>query len=396
MKRVILGVTASISAYKIANLCSMLVKLNYDVHVIMTKNATNFINPLIFETLTNNKCLVDTFDTNEEFPITHISLPQNADLMLIAPASANILGKIANGISDDMLTSCVTACTCKVLIAPAMNTHMYGNPITKDNVKKLERFGYAIIEPDTGMLACGEVGIGKLPAEEVLLDYILREISCDKDLVGEKILITAGPTRESLDPVRFITNHSSGKMGYELAKCAMLRGADVTLISGPTTIKKPPFVDVIDVTSARQMYEKVLEYYEDFDIIIKSAAVADYTPKHKSEQKMKKSDGELILELEKTSDILAYLGKNKKPHQFICGFSMETENMIENSRKKLEHKNVDMIVANNLTTKGAGFQGDTNVVTILTKEIVKELELMSKQEVSYKILDEIKEIQNNN
>lgn len=389
MKRIIIGVTASISAYKTANLCSMLVKLGYDVHVIMTKNATKFISPLIFEALTKNKCLVDTFDTNDDFPITHISLPQSSDLMIIAPASANVLGKIANGISDDMLTSCVTACTCKVLIAPAMNTHMYTNEITQDNIRKLKKFGYKMIEPDTGLLACGDVGTGKLPSEDILLDHIIKETSKIKDLEGKNVLITAGPTREDIDPVRFITNHSSGKMGYELAKCAMLRGANVTLISGVTNIKKPSFVDVIQVVSAKDMYDKVIENYEKADIIIKSAAVADYTPKQTSQNKIKKSDSEMTLELCKTQDILAYLGKHKKQNQFICGFSMETENMIENSSKKLISKNADMIVANNLKVEGAGFQGDTNIVTIITKNNIIDNCIMSKAEVATKILDEI-------
>ena len=388
-KTVVLGVTGSIAAYKIANLASSLVKLHADVQVIMTKNATNFINPITFETLTRNKCLVDTFDRNFQFNVEHVSLAKRADIFLVAPASANVIGKIANGIADDMLTTTIMACKCPKLISPAMNTNMYENPIVQDNLKKLEHYGYEIINPACGYLACGDTGAGKMPEPDVLLSYILRTIALEKDLKGTKVLVTAGPTREKLDPVRFITNHSTGKMGYAIAEHCMLRGADVTLISGPVSIAPPPFVKVIPVVSAKDMAEAVKANFEEQQIIIKTAAVADYRPANVAEEKIKKKEGDNVLALERTEDILAYLGKHKKEGQFICGFSMETENMLENSRAKLERKNADMIVANNLKVTGAGFGTDTNVVTVITKDDYVELEMMSKQDVAGKIVDMI-------
>ena len=387
-KTVLLGVTGSIAAYKIANLASMLKKLDCDVHVLMTQNATNFINPITFETLTGTKCLVDTFDRNFQFSVEHVSIAKLADVVLVAPASANVIGKLANGIADDMLTTTVMACRCKILVSPAMNTNMYHNPIVQDNLDKLRRFDYEIIAPDKGYLACGDVGDGKMPAETVLLEYILREIACEKDLVGKNVLVTAGPTQERIDPVRFISNHSSGKMGYAIAKNCMLRGANVTLVTGKTSIEAPKFVKVVPITSAKEMYEAVIAVYEEQDVVIKAAAVADYCPKNPAEEKVKKKDGELSIELERTDDILKYLGEHKT-RQFLCGFSMETENMLENSRAKLEKKNLDMIVANNLKQEGAGFGVDTNVVTMITKEAVKELEIMSKEDVAEAIVNEI-------
>ena len=388
-KTVVLGVTGSIAAYKIANLASALVKLHADVHVIMTQNATNFINPITFETLTNNKCLVDTFDRNFQFNVEHVSLAKKADVFMVAPASANAIGKIANGIADDMLTTTIMACKCKKFISPAMNTNMFENPIVQDNLKKLAGYGYEIIAPACGYLACGDTGAGKMPEPETLLSYILREIALEKDMVGAKVLITAGPTQEALDPVRFITNHSTGKMGYAIAENCMRRGADVTLVSGPVSIAPPPFVKVVNVKSAADMAEAVKACYKDQQIIIKTAAVADYRPAHVADEKIKKKEGDNVLELERTEDILAYLGANRQPGQFICGFSMETENMLENSRAKLERKNVDMIVANNLKVAGAGFGVDTNVVTFITKEECVEHELMSKSEVAGTIVDYI-------
>ncbi len=388
-KTVLLGVTGSIAAYKIANLASMLVKLHTDVHVLMTKNAVNFINPITFETLTGNKCLIDTFDRNFQYSVEHVALAKKADVVLIAPASANIIGKIAGGIADDMLTTTVMACKCKKLIAPAMNTNMYENEIVQDNIKKLRHYKYEIIEPAVGYLACKDVGAGKMAEVDILLEYILREIAYKKDMLGKRVLVTAGATREAIDPVRFITNHSTGKMGYSIAKLAAYRGAAVTLISGHTEIAKPLFVDIIDVESAKDMFEAVKSVYGSQDIIIKTAAVADYTPASVSDEKIKKKDGELNIKLERTVDILAYLGKHKKEGQLICGFSMETENLIENSRKKLIKKNVDMIVANNLKVAGAGFGTDTNVVTIITREEEKKLPIMSKPDVANQILDMI-------
>ena len=392
-KTVLIGVSGSIAAYKIASLVSSLKKLDANVHVVMTSNATNFINPITFETLSNNKCLVDTFDRNFEFKTEHISISKQADLVVLAPATANVIGKIANGIADDMLTTTVMACKCKKLIAPAMNTNMYENPIVQDNINKLKRFGYEIIEPDEGYLACGDVGKGKMVEPEELLEYILKEIAFEKDLEGKKILITAGPTIEKIDSVRYLTNHSSGKMGYKLAKHAMQRGAKVTLISGKTSIKPPKFIKVINVISAQEMFDAVKENFESQDIIIKAAAVADYKPKEFFDGKIKKKGLELNLELERTDDILKYIGEHKT-NQFVCGFSMETDNMIENSKEKLISKNLDMIVANNLRQEGAGFGGDTNIVTIITKNNIKELDILSKEEVAKKVIDNILEILN--
>lgn len=388
-KNVILGVTGSIAAYKIANLASALVKLHADVTVIMTQNATNFINPITFETLTGNKCLVDTFDRNFQYSVEHVSLAKKADIFLVAPASANVIGKMANGIADDMLTTTILACKCPKLVSPAMNTNMYENPIVQDNLKKLESYGFEVINPAVGYLACGDTGAGKMPEPEVLLAYIMRTIAHEKDMVGKKVLVTAGPTREKLDPVRFITNHSTGKMGYAIAENCMRRGAEVTLVSGPVAIAPPPFVKVVPVVSAADMAKAVKACCDEQDIIIKTAAVADYRPAHPAEEKIKKKDSDSQLELERTEDILAYLGAHKRSNQFICGFSMETENMLENSRAKLTKKNVDMIVANNLKVAGAGFGTDTNVVTLITKETCKELELMSKSDVAEAIVTEI-------
>lgn len=394
-KTVVLGVTGSIAAYKMANLTSMLVKQHADVYVLMTKNATNFIHPITFETLTNHKTLVDTFDRNFNYNIEHVSLAKKADIVLVAPASANVIGKIANGIADDMLTTTVMACKCKKLIAPAMNTQMFENPIVQDNLKKLEHYGMTVIQPAVGLLACKDVGAGKLPSEEELMDYILQEIRFEKDLVGKKLLITAGPTVESIDPVRFISNHSTGKMGYALARVAAERGADVTLISGPVNLQAPRFVKLVPVVSAQDMFEAVKAHSAEADIIIKAAAVADYTPEVVADEKIKKSDGEAELKLKRTTDILKWLGENRVAgkKQFLCGFSMETEHMVENSRAKLEKKNLDMIVANNLKVPGAGFGVDTNVVTLITKSGTKELPQMSKEEVADGILDEILRLQ---
>lgn len=388
-KCVVLGVTGSIAAYKIANLASALVKLHADVNVIMTKNATNFINPITFETLTGNKCLVDTFDRNFQFNVEHVALAKRADIFLVAPASANVIGKIAGGIADDMLTTTIMACKAPKLISPAMNTNMFENPIVQDNLKKLRSYGYEVIQPASGYLACGDTGAGKMPEPETLLAYILRTIACEKDMVGKKVLVTAGPTQEPVDPVRFITNHSTGKMGYAIAENCMRRGAEVTLVSGPVQIASPLCVRLIPVVTAADMASAVKECYKEQDIIIKTAAVADYRPAHPADEKVKKKDAESVLELERTEDILAYLGAHRRDGQFICGFSMETENMLENSRAKLAKKNVDMIVANNLKVAGAGFGTDTNVVTIITKDDCKQLELMSKSEVAASIVDEI-------
>ena len=391
-KTVVLGVTGSIAAYKIANLASMLVKLHADVNVIMTRNATNFINPITFETLTGNKCLIDTFDRNFQFNVEHVALAKRADIFLVAPASANVIGKIAHGIADDMLTTTIMACKCPKLISPAMNTNMFENPILQDNLKILEKYGYELIQPASGYLACGDTGAGKMPEPETLLQYILRTIAKEKDLAGKQILITAGPTQEKIDPVRYITNHSTGKMGYALARAAMLRGARVTLVTGPVAIEPPMFVDVVPVTSAQHMADAVISRAPQMDIIIKAAAVADYRPVNPADEKIKKRDGEeASISLERTTDILKILGEQKKEGQFLCGFSMETENMLENSKAKLEKKNLDMIVANNLKVQGAGFGTDTNVVTLITKDTIKELELMSKDQVADAILTAILE-----
>ncbi len=387
-KTVVLGVTGGIAAYKMPNVARMLKKMHCNVHVIMTQNATNFITATTFETLTGNKCLIDTFDRNFEFSVEHVAIAKQADLVLIAPATANVIGKIAGGIADDMLTTTVMACTCKILIAPAMNHNMYHNSIVQENIEKLKRHGYEIIDPVCGMLANGDTGDGKLPSEETLVSYVVRELAHEKDLHGKKVLVTAGPTQEAIDPVRYITNHSTGKMGYALAEAAMLRGAEVTLISGPTAIEPPMFVNVIPIISAQEMFEKVATNATESDIIIKAAAVADYRPKEVCDEKIKKSDHDTEIELERTTDILAYLGKNKGK-TFLCGFSMETENMLENSRRKLDKKNLDMIVANNLKDKGAGFGVDTNLITIITRDRELQLELMSKQDAANCILDEI-------
>lgn len=387
-KTVVLGVTGGIAAYKVPNVARMLKKMHCNVHVIMTQNATNFITATTFETLTGNKCLIDTFDRNFEFSVEHVAIAKQADLVLIAPATANVIGKIAGGIADDMLTTTVMACTCKILIAPAMNHNMYHNSIVQENIEKLKRHGYEIIDPVCGMLANGDTGDGKLPSEETLVSYVVRELAHEKDLHGKKVLVTAGPTQEAIDPVRYITNHSTGKMGYALAEAAMLRGAEVTLISGPTAIEPPMFVNVIPIISAQEMFEKVATNATENDIIIKAAAVADYRPKEVCDEKIKKSDHDTEIELERTTDILAYLGKNKGK-TFLCGFSMETENMLENSRRKLDKKNLDMIVANNLKDKGAGFGVDTNLITIITRDRELQLELMSKQDAANCILDEI-------
>lgn len=392
-KNVVLAVTGSIAAYKIANLASMLVKQHAKVTVLMTKNAVNFINPITFETLTGNKCLIDTFDRNFQYNVEHVSLAKETDIVLVAPASANVIGKLANGIADDMLTTTVMACTCKKVIAPAMNTQMYQNPIVQDNIAKLKRFGMEVITPDTGHLACGDEGIGKMPSEQVLLDYIMREAAFEKDLDGRKIVVTAGPTQEMIDPVRYITNHSTGKMGYAIAENAMLRGADVTLITGKTSIAPPPFVKVVNVVSAREMFDAVKAEMETADILIKSAAVADYRPLEAAQEKLKKGDEDLFICLARTDDILKYVGEHKRQGQFLCGFSMETENMLENSRAKLEKKNLDLIVANNLKQSGAGFATDTNIVTLISRDETEELPLLSKKEVAVRILDKIKKIE---
>lgn len=388
-KTVLLGVTGSIAAYKIAYLVSALKKQQADVHVLMTRNATNFINPITFETLTGNKCLVDTFDRNFQFQVEHVSIAKKADVVMIAPASANVIGKLAHGIADDMLTTTIMACRCKKFISPAMNTNMFENPIVQDNLKTLEHYGYEVIDPAVGYLACGDTGAGKMPEPETLLNYILRECACEKDMKGLKVLVTAGPTQEAIDPVRYITNHSSGKMGYAIAKMAMLRGADVTLVSGRTALAPPPFVRVVPVVTARDMYEAVTSVSQEQDIIIKAAAVADYRPASVSDEKIKKKDDDMSIALERTDDILKYLGEHKPDGQFLCGFSMETENMIGNSRVKLTRKNLDMVAANNVKMAGAGFQGDTNVLTLITQDEEVSLPLMSKEDAAGKILDKI-------
>lgn len=388
-KTVLLGVTGSIAAYKIAGLASMLVKQHADVTVLMTKNATNFINPITFETLTGNKCLIDTFDRNFQYSVEHVALAKRADVVLVAPASANVIGKIANGIADDMLTTTVMACRCKILISPAMNTNMFENPIVQDNLAKLRRFGYTVIEPDSGYLACGDTGKGKMPSEQTLFEWILREIACEKDLLGQKVLVTAGATAERIDPVRFITNHSTGRMGCAVAKRAMLRGAEVTLVCGRMAVEPPPFVRVVRVESAAEMFKAVKAAAQEANIVVKAAAVADYRPKTVAAEKVKKTDGNLSVALERTDDILAYLGAHKREGQFLCGFAMETENLLENAAGKLARKNLDLIVANSLRTEGAGFGGDTNVVTLLTKEETQALPLLSKDETADRILTKI-------
>ncbi len=387
-KTVVLGVTGSIAAYKTANLASALKKLGADVHVIMTKNATNFINPITFETLTGNKCLVDTFDRDFEFSVEHVSLADRADVFMVAPATANVIGKIAGGIADDMLTTTIMACKAKKIISPAMNTNMFENPIVQDNIEKLKKYDYEIIDPATGYLACGDTGKGKMPEPEVLLEYILKEIAFEKDLEGKNVLITAGPTKEAIDPVRFISNHSTGTMGYALAKNAVRRGANVTLVTGPTSIDKPMFVDVVEVTSADEMFDAVDKVFDEQDIVIMSAAVADYKPKKVSKEKIKKSEKDVIIELEENKDILFEMSKRKK-NQFLVGFAMETENMVENSRHKLEQKGLDLICANNLKTEGAGFGTGTNVITLISKDSEEELEKAPKDNVASQILDRV-------
>ncbi|MDE6318806.1 MAG: bifunctional phosphopantothenoylcysteine decarboxylase/phosphopantothenate--cysteine ligase CoaBC [Lachnospiraceae bacterium] len=387
-KHVILGVTGRIAAYKIASLASMIVKKQADVTVIMTPNATNFINPITFESLTGNKCLVDTFDRNFEFQVEHVSLAKQTDVVLVAPASANVIAKAAHGIADDMLTTTLLACTCPKIIAPAMNTRMYQNPVVQDNMRTLERYGMEVIAPASGYLACGDTGKGKMPEPEVLYEALVRALT-PKDLAGKKVLVTAGPTQEKLDPVRYISNHSTGKMGYAIAAAAVRRGADVTLVSGKTDLQPPMGVQVVPVVSAADMAEAVKAASSAQDIIIKAAAVADYRPAAVAQEKMKKKDGELSNALERTEDILAWLGEHRREGQILCGFSMETEHLLENSRAKLEKKKIDMIVANNLRQEGAGFGTDTNVVTLLTKQGTEELPLLSKEEVADRLLDRL-------
>lgn len=388
-KNVVLAVTGSIAAYKIANLASMLKKLHCRVTVLMTKNATNFINPITFETLTGNKCLIDTFDRNFQYSVEHVSLAKETDVVLVAPASANVIGKLAHGIADDMLTTTVMACECHKIIAPAMNTHMYHNPVVQDNLKILERYGMEVVAPDYGYLACGDVGDGKMPSEETLLSYILKEIAYEKDMIGKRVLVTAGPTREAIDPVRFITNHSSGKMGYAIALACMQRGAEVTLVTGPASQEPPRFVKVVPAVSAKDMFEAVKDNYRDQDIIIKAAAVADYRPKEIAENKIKKSEDYMEIRLEKTQDILGFLGQNRREGQFLCGFSMETQDVIENSKKKLLKKQIDMIAANNLKEAGAGFGTDTNIITVITKDGSETLPIMTKDEAAHSLIDRI-------
>ena len=388
-KTVVLGVTGSIAAYKIANLASSLVKLHADGHVIMTKNATNFINPITFETLTKNKCMTDTFDRNFMYNVAHVSIADKADVMLVAPASANIIAKMAHGIADDMLSTTYLAMKCPVIVSPAMNVNMFTNPVVQRNIKTLEEFGVTVIPPDNGYLACGYTGAGKMPSELVLLDYILRETAKEKDLAGKRVLVTAGPTRESIDPVRFITNHSTGKMGYAVARQAMLRGAEVTLVSGPVSIDPPPFVRVVNVSSAKDMFEAVKVNFADADIIIKTAAVADYTPESTADEKIKKSDGSLSIQMKRTADILKWLGENKRDGQVLCGFSMETDNMLENSRAKLQKKNADLIAANSLRDEGSGFGTDTNHLVLIKRDGVTDLPLLSKSDAADRLLDEL-------
>ena len=387
-KTILLGVTGGIAAYKAAALASALVKQHAAVEVVMTQNATQFVTPLTFEQLTGRRTMVDTFDRNFSHQVEHISLAQRTDLVIVAPATANVCAKLAHGLADDMLTTTVLACKCPKLIAPAMNTNMYENPVTQDNLEILRKYGWDVIEPASGRLACGAVGKGKMPEPEDLVQHILKYLAFSHDLVGKHILVTAGPTRESLDPVRYLTNHSTGKMGYALAKMAMLRGAEVTLVTGPTVITPPPFVNVISVTSAQVMFDAVTKNAQECDIIIKAAAVADYTPADYSDNKVKKKDGDMFIPLKRTQDILKYLGEHRRPGQVICGFSMETQDMLENSRAKLEKKNVDMICANNLKQSGAGFGVDTNVITMITKEETIELPMLTKEQAANAILDQ--------
>lgn len=391
-KTILLGVSGSIAVYKICNLARMLIKLGAEVHVAMTPNSLNFVHPLTFETLTQHKCLIDTFDRNFEYSVEHVSIAKKADVAVIAPASANVIGKIANGIADDMLTTTFMACPCKKIIAPAMNHNMLHNPIVQDNLRKLEGYGYEIIGSAHGMLANGDMGDGRLPDEEVLLEHIIRAVAFEKDLAGKKVLVTAGATRESIDPVRFITNHSSGKMGYAVARAAMLRGADVTVVAAHTDVEPPMFVNVVPVESAQDMFEAVKAHLDESDFVIKAAAVADYTPLTVADNKIKKSDGDLSIPLKRTTDILKYIGENRRSGQVICGFSMETENVIENSRRKLTKKNADMICANSLRHEGAGFGTDTNIITLITADDTQEMELMSKFDAANVILSKLVEI----
>ena len=391
-KTVVLGVSGGIAAYKIASLASMLKKQHADVQVIMTRNATNFINPITFESLTGNKCLVDTFDRNFQHSVEHVALAKRADIFMAAPATANVIAKLAHGIADDMLTTTALACRCKKIVVPAMNTNMYENPVVQDNLELCRKYGMEVLDPAVGYLACGDTGAGKMPEPEELFDHIIQELAYEKDLAGKKILVTAGPTREAIDPVRFITNHSTGKMGYAIAEAAARRGAEVTLVSGPVSLAEPRFVKMVHITSAREMFEAVTDVSGEQDIIIKAAAVADYRPSHVGAEKTKKTDGDMSIELERTDDILAYLGSHRREGQFLCGFSMETQNMLENSAKKLEKKRIDMVVANNLKVEGAGFGTDTNVVTLITKDSVTELEKMSKQEAAHRILTAINDM----
>ncbi len=391
-KTVILGVTGGIAAYKAAYLARLLVKEHAQVHVIMTRNAQEFITPVTFETLTGHKCLTDTFDRNFEFNVEHVELAKAADLALVAPATANVMAKLSVGIADDMLTTTILACTCPKLIAPAMNTRMYENPVTQDNMRRLAGYGWTIIEPDSGLLACGDEGKGKFPDEKLILEYVLREIAFEKDLAGKKVLVTAGPTQEALDPVRFLTNHSSGKMGYALARMAMLRGADVTLVSGRTALEKPPFVTYVPIVSARDMFEAVTSRAQEQDVIIKAAAVADYRPASVSGEKIKKSDSDLSIGLERTEDTLKYLGEHKSAGQILCGFAMETSQLEERAREKLVRKNLDLIAANNVKVAGAGFGTDTNVITLISGDRTDRLELMSKEAAACRILDRLAEI----
>lgn len=391
-KTILLGVTGGIAAYKSASLASLLVKAGADVRVIMTENAKNFITPITFETLTGHKCITDTFDRNFEFSVEHVSLAQKADAIMIAPATANVIAKLAHGLADDMLTTTVLASKAPKIIAPAMNTGMYENPVTQDNLALLQKYGMEVVTPASGRLACGDVGTGKMPEPETLIEYIYKVCACKKDMAGMKVLVTAGPTQEALDPVRYLTNHSSGKMGYHIAKICMLRGAEVTLVSGKTALAAPMFVRTIPVTSAKDMFDAVTSHAPEMDLIIKAAAVADYRPSHIADEKVKKSDAELAIPLERTDDILKYLGEHKRPGQFLCGFSMETENMLENSQKKLQKKNLDMIVANNLKVAGAGFETDTNIVTFITPDTVTELPIMGKDQVASRLIDKILEL----
>lgn len=388
-KTVVLGVSGSIAAYKAANLASLLKKQHADVHVIMTENALQFITPVTFETLTGNKCLTDTFDRNFQFHVEHVELAKRADLLVVAPASANVMARLAHGMADDMLTTTALACRCPKLIAPAMNTRMYENPVTQDNMELLKKYGWQVIEPEVGHLACGDTGKGKFPEERLIVEHILNEIAHKKDMEGMHVLVTAGPTMEAIDPVRFISNHSTGKMGYAIARICRQRGAEVTLVTGRTNLPRPAGIDIVDIKSAQDMFEAVTYRSKEQDLIIKAAAVADYRPAVVAEEKVKKADGDMSIALERTQDILAYLGEHKQPGQVLCGFAMETENMVEHALGKLKKKNLDLIVANNVKVEGAGFGTDTNVVTLITDEEIRELALMKKEKVAQQLVDEL-------